>query len=281
MAHRAVHMASKDQTHAHRKDDWNIVDSWCPGWMDSRETGEVGQSRSYTKVVGGDGLSLRLSKSLVSDFVADRSCTQMSMSTQGEIFLTRGFGGRSERFSFENLQFSGQYDSVGEPSSFCPSPPPVVVRVEPEAPRENALVNTAVLGFLGHELIPNFPAIDGGFSVLQSLGDRVALRGDVSLGPFKHSALYANVMVGRVSGKPGLRPYVGLRAGGLDSTITALGPNFGLETNRAVKSSSFYGSFELTPVFYGEELRAYMSSDSSLYTSMGVMFKLHMGVFLR
>jgi predicted lipase len=72
--------------------------------------------------------------------------------------------------------------------------------------------------------------------------------------------------------------------GGLDvseSSVVAIGPNRGLETNRAVRSSNFYGSFEVTPVFFGEELRAYMSSDSELYTNAGVMFKLHVGVFLR
>jgi hypothetical protein len=264
------------------------ADSWCPGWGDPRETGETGNHRSYTKGMGGDGLSLVLSRSHVTDFVADRSCTQLTMSTQGEIFLSRGLGGRAERFSFENLQFTGQYDSVGEPSSFCPSPPPVVVREEPKAPQENVFQNTAVLGFVGHEPIPNFPAIDGGLSVLQSFGDRFTLRGDISMGPLKHTALYGNFMFGKVSGKPGLRPYVGLRVGGFDSNVTHNGdsittPGFtlGMETNRAVKSSRLYGSFEVSPVFYGEDLRAYMSSDPDLYTSMGVMFKLHVGMFLR
>jgi hypothetical protein len=257
------------------------ADSWCPGWSDPRETGETGSHRSYTKGMGGDGLSLVLSRSHVTDFVADRSCTQLTMSTQGEIFLSRGLGGRAERFSFENLQFTGQYDSVGEPSSFCPSPPPVVVREEPKAPQENVFENTAVLGFVGHEPIPNFPVIDVGISVLQAVGDRFTLRGDISVGPLKHSALYANFMFGKVSGTPGLRPYAGLRAGGLEGGISTPGLTLGVETNRAVKSSRFYGSFEMTPVFYGEDIRAYMSSTDSLHTSMGVMFKLHVGMFLR
>jgi hypothetical protein len=258
------------------------ADSWCPGWGDPRETGETGNHRSYTKGMGGDGLSLVLSRSHVTDFVADRSCTQLTMSTQGEIFLSRGLGGRAERFSFENLQFTGQYDSVGEPSSFCPSPPPVVVvREEPKAPQENVFQNTAVLGFVGHEPIPNFPAIDGGLSVLQSFGDRFTLRGDISMGPLKHTALYGNFMFGKVSGTPGLRPYVGLRAGGLEGGISTPGFTLGMETNRAVKSARLYGSFEVTPVFYGEPIRAYMSSTEDLHTSMGVMFKLHVGMFLR
>ena len=265
------------------------ADSWCPGWRDRRETGETGSNRSYTKGMGGDGLSLVLSRSHVADFVADRSCTQLTMSTQGEIFLSRGLGGRAERFSFENLQFTGQYDSVGEPSSFCPSSPPrvvpskVVVRDKPKAPEKNIFENTAVLGFVGHEPIPNFPAIDAGISVLQSFGDRFTLRGDTSLGKFKHHALSANLMFGQVSGKPGLRPYVGLRVGGLEhrGDIKAPGFTLGVETNRAVKSSPLYGSFEVTPVFYGEDIRAYMSSTEDLHTTMGVLFKLHLGIFLR
>ena len=261
------------------------ADSWCPGWKDRRETGETGSHRSYTKGMGGDGLSLMLSRSHVNDFVADRSCTQLTMSTQGEIFLSRGLGGRAERFSFENLQFTGQYDSVGEPSSFCPSPPverpKVVVRDKPTAPEKNIFENTAVLGFLGHEPIPNFPVIDVGISVLQAVGDRFTLRGDISVGPLKHSALYANFMFGKVSGTPGLRPYAGLRAGGLEGGISTPGFTLGMETNRAVKSSRLYGSFEVSPVFYGEDIRAYMSSTEDLHTSMGVMFKLHVGMFLR
>jgi hypothetical protein len=260
------------------------ADSWCPSWGDHRETGESGSSRSYTKAMGSDGLSLQLSRSRVPDHVADRSCTELSMATGGEVFLTRGIGGRSERFSFEKLRFSGRYDSVGEPSSFCPSPPPVQEKTVYKAPKENAFRNTAVLGFVGHEPIPNFPAIDVGFSAMQQLGDRFTMRADISGGPFKHNALYANFMFGQVTGTPGLRPYFGLRMGGLDvseSSVVAIGPNLGLETNRAVRSSNFYGSFEVTPVFFGEELRAYMSSDSELYTNAGVMFKLHVGVFLR
>jgi len=262
------------------------ADSWCPGWGDHRETGEAGNSRSYTKAMGSDGLSLQLSRSRVPDHVADRSCTELSLATGGEVFLTRGIGGRSERFSFEKLRFSGRYDSVGEPSSFCPSPPPVreeTVYVA-KVPQENAFRNTAVLGFVGHEPIPNFPAIDGGFSAMQQLGDRFTMRADISVGPFKHNALYANFMFGRVSGTPGLRPYFGLRMGGLDvsrSSVVAIGPNLGMETNRSVRSSNFYGSFEVTPVFFGEDLRAYMSSDSDLYTNAGVMMKVHVGVFLR
>ena len=73
----------------------------------------------------------------------------------------------------------------------------------------------------------------------------------------------------------------GLRTRTTASSVVAIGPNLGMETNRAVRSSKFYGSFEVTPVFFGEDLRAYMSSDSDLYTNAGVMMKVHVGVFLR
>ena len=260
------------------------ADSWCPGWRDLRETGEEFSHRSYTMSPGSVGISLALSRSHVPDRTADRSCTELAMSTQGDVFLSRGFGGRPERFLFNDLRFNGQFDSVGEPSSICPSPPPVERVVEPKEPVENPFRNSTLLVYLGHESIPNFPIIDGGVAWIQSIGDRFALRGDISFGPLKHSAINANVMLGTVSNRPGLRPYLGLRSGGIkdgsDST-SARGLNLGLETNRNATSSPLYVSFELTPVWLGEELRAYMSSDPTLYTHGGVLAKLHVGVALR
>lgn len=265
------------------------ADSWCPGWDDRRETGEHNSHRSYELSVGFEAPSLTLSRSHVPDRTADRSCTQLTMTTQGGVYLSQGIASRPELFNFDRLQFSGQFDSFGEPSSICPAPPPVVVEVEPEpeGPKINPLKNTSVLVYLGHEPVPNFPVIDGGIGVMQEIGNRFTLRADVSLGPLKHSALNANLMFGSISAEPGLRPYLGLRTGSLrihpdtdrDKT-SAMGLNIGLETNRLARKSPFYAAFEVTPVLYGEELRGYMGEEN-LYTSVGVMGKLHVGVSLR
>lgn len=261
------------------------ADSWCPGWIDWRETGETKSSKPYSRRMGDNDFSLFLSKTHVPDPVSDRSCTDLTIRANGKVVVSKALGGRGEPFLLDNLSFVGQFDSVGEPSSICPDVKEVVVeKVElPKVPQENPLKNTGVLVYIGHEPLPNFAATDAGISAIQHLGERLTVRADAAIGPLKHNAFNVNVSTGSTSNSSGMQVYVGARLGGFEDLDgdehSAFGVNLGFQSNRYDESSSMYFSVELTPVLYSESVPKYIQGSGS--TDGGVMMKVHFGTFLR
>jgi hypothetical protein len=125
------------------------ADSFCSGWPNAAEG-------VYRWRAGWQAPRIALSEDKVGDRIADRSCTDLSMTVAGDVSLARD--GQRSRFALYDFTVRGVFDSVGDPRALCPSasiPAAAVARPRP-APRKrtssDSRYDAALVGMLGMDL---------------------------------------------------------------------------------------------------------------------------------
>ena len=278
------------------------ADSFCPGWLDDRETGDPNDVNSF-KYISRPELELSLSTMEVPDSVADESCTTLQGAVAGSVRLQQMSGSRptsnNERFDLSSVQFSGEYLSRGDVASTCPvttEEDDAVEEVAAPAESKRAVVAgeskravVAGLSHVGTAPIPLLPAVVGGVDLMVEFSPRYTATISSSWNTSGGLVSLDNRLTLGDPNKESVRAVAGLRLGSVRGgetedlpreAVGMAGLLVGVETSRA-RSSPFYATADLSAFYLTEQFGVRTSYIEDLEGAPGAFTAtVRLGTFL-
>jgi len=269
------------------------ADSFCPGWLDGRETGDPNDGNSF-KYISRPELELSLSTMEVPDSVADESCTTLQGVVSGSVRLQQMNGSRptsnNERFDLSSVQFSGDYLSMGDVAAMCPVTIEEDVAVEEvAAPAESKRAVVAALAHVGTAPIPLLPAVVGGVDLMVEVTPRYTAAISSSWNSSGGVVSLDNRLTLGDPSMESVRAIAGLRLGSVRGgdtedlpreAVGAAGLLVGIETSRA-RTSPFYATADVSAFYLTESFGVRTSYIENLEEAPGAFTAtVRLGAFL-